>query len=118
MGVTPAYLLYVRNIANNDVIYGDSSLDPDFALLKTESGLLGVENVSADNSGASWNITAENVVISAEGKISLSIYAADGRLVDTLSGNDVLTADLSKLSAGTILHASTAAGSSSRKLMR
>lgn len=119
MGVTPAYLLYVRNIANNDVIYGDSSLDPDFALLKTEPGLLGVENVSADKSGASWNITAENVVISAEGKIFLSIYAADGRLVDTLSGNDILTADLSELSAGTyILHATTAAGSTSRKLMR
>lgn len=118
-GVTPAYLLYVRNLANNTVIYGDTSLDPDFALLKAEPGLLGLDNIIDEPQGISWNISGQTVSVAAEGEINLMIYSADGRILNSLAGCGTVTAELRDLTGGTyILRAITSDGISTRKVMR
>lgn len=118
-GVTPAYLLYVRNIANNTIIYGDSALDPDFALLKAEPGLLGIENIIGEPKSISWNITGDTLSVYAEGEINLTIYSPDGRIVNSLAGYGTINADLPALSGGAyIIRAITSEGISTRKVIR
>ncbi|MCM1290331.1 MAG: T9SS type A sorting domain-containing protein [Prevotella sp.] len=100
-GVTPAYLLYVRNITDNSIIYGNPTLDTEFVNLKLEPE--GIESVKSDSPSIIWDNNNEYISAIGEGDINLTAYSVDGKVVAKVSGEDIVSLSKENLPEGVII---------------
>lgn len=98
--ITPAYLLYVRDITTNNILYGDPTLDPQFDSLKTEtSGSVG--NVLGDNSAQiDIKINLQTISVSSDSLVSVKLFDTNGRLISSVGGSNVITLSTTDLEKG------------------
>lgn len=109
-GAEPTHFLYVRDIATNEVLWGDPSLDPTY---------LGVKEIAGDKSGILCQSAPQEVRITAPGLFSVTAWQPDGRNVLSLSATDTLTIPADELPSGVVILRVTAGDAErSFKLMR
>lgn len=117
--VTPAYLLYVRALDTNEILYGDPTLDPDFSTLVKEPEILGVESIPSAGTDVEWVIDSDRATVLCEGHGQMMIVGIDGVVHSQVDSEEVVSVNLQTLPKGVyILTFKNERGTESRKIAR